>query len=75
MVSKTGSILKDLSPGATYEIQLTAVFENNETQAYNSRNFTTKPNVPKAFLVWFRNETTLLVLWLPPPALWHLHWL
>ena len=29
-------------------------------------NFTTKPNTPGKFIVWFRNETTLLVLWQPP---------
>lgn len=24
------------------------------------------PNTPGKFIVWFRNETTLLVLWQPP---------
>lgn len=24
------------------------------------------PNTPGRFIVWFRNETTLLVLWQPP---------
>jgi protein tyrosine phosphatase len=28
--------------------------------------FTTKPNAPGRFIVWFRNESTLLVLWQPP---------
>ena len=28
-------------------------------------NFT-EPNTPGKFIVWFRNETTLLVLWQPP---------
>ena len=27
---------------------------------------TTKPNTPGRSIVWFRNETTLLVLWQPP---------
>ena len=35
-------------------------------QAYISTNFTSKPNTPGRFIVWFRNETTLLVLWQPP---------
>ena len=26
----------------------------------------TEPNMPGKFIVWFRNETTLLVLWQPP---------
>lgn len=25
-----------------------------------------EPNTPGKFIVWFRNETTLLVLWQPP---------
>ncbi|XP_018572478.1 tyrosine-protein phosphatase 10D [Anoplophora glabripennis] len=58
--------LNDLVPGATYQIQAFTVFENKESAAYTSRNFTTKPNTPGKFIVWFRNETTLLVLWQPP---------
>lgn len=58
--------LRDLTPGATYEIQLFTVYENKESAAYISTNFTTKPNTPGRFIVWFRNETTLLVLWQPP---------
>jgi cadherin 5 type 2 (VE-cadherin) len=58
--------LRDLSPGGTYEIQLFTVYENKESAAYISTNFTTKPNTPGRFIVWFRNETTLLVLWQPP---------
>ena len=60
------STLKDLTPGATYEIQLYSVYEQKESTAYISTNFTTKPNTPGRFIVWFRNETTLLVLWQPP---------
>jgi len=66
LVRETKSTLKDLSPGATYEIQMFSVFENKESQAYISTNFTSKPNTPGRFIVWFRNETTLLVLWQPP---------
>ena len=65
----------------------TQVYQNKESQAYISTNFTTKPNTPGRseknieklwkfqmknislffrFIVWFRNETTLLVLWQPP---------
>ena len=58
--------LRDLSPGGTYEIQLFTVYENKESAAYISTNFTTKPNTPARFTVCFRNETTLLVLWQPP---------
>jgi len=28
--------------------------------------FFLEPNTPGKFIVWFRNETTLLVLWQPP---------
>lgn len=28
--------------------------------------FSQEPNTPGKFIVWFRNETTLLVLWQPP---------
>jgi len=58
--------LQDLIPGTTYEIQLFTLYENKESVAYISTNFTTKPNTPGRFLVWFRNETTLMVLWQPP---------
>jgi len=66
VIRETSSQLRDLTPGATYEIQLYTVYENKESQAYISTNFTTKPNTPGRFIVWFRNETTLLVLWQPP---------
>jgi len=66
VIRETKSTLRDLTPGATYEIQLYTVYENKESQAYISTNFTTKPNTPGRFIVWFRNETTLLVLWQPP---------
>ncbi|CAH1184607.1 unnamed protein product [Phyllotreta striolata] len=68
-------VLKDLVPGATYQVQAYTVFENKESVAYTSRNFTTKPNTPGKFIVWFRNETTLLVLWQPPyPAAIYSHY-
>ena len=59
-VNKTTSTLSDLTPGATYEIQVYSVLEG---KAYISTNFTTKPKRPKTFVQWFRNETTLLVQW------------
>ena len=59
-------VLRDLIPGATYLLQLFTVLDTKESVAYTSRNFTTKPNTPGKFIVWFRNETTLLVLWQPP---------
>ncbi|XP_044737307.1 tyrosine-protein phosphatase 10D-like isoform X2 [Chrysoperla carnea] len=71
---------KDLTPGASYQVQAFTIFDGKESVAYTSRNFTTKmnfrrrykpslsrkPNTPGKFIVWFRNETTLLVLWQPP---------
>ena len=34
-----------------------------------------EPNTPGKFIVWFRNETTLLVLWQPPyPAAIYSHY-
>ncbi|CAH0561415.1 unnamed protein product [Brassicogethes aeneus] len=74
-VETSSYILKDLIPGATYQVQAFSVFENKESAAYTSRNFTTKPNTPGKFIVWFRNETTLLVLWQPPyPAAIYTHY-
>lgn len=58
--------LRDLTPGATYEVQLQSIYSKKPSNAYLSANFTTKPNTPGRFIVWFRNETTLLVLWNPP---------
>ena len=71
MTTENNNTLSDLSPGATYELQLYTVFENKESQAHLSTNFTTKPNAPGRMWVWFRNETTLLLLWEPPSPLGH----
>ncbi|XP_037894870.1 tyrosine-protein phosphatase 10D isoform X1 [Glossina fuscipes] len=73
---------KELTPGATYQVQAYTIYDGKESVAYTSRNFTTirrtrpkdlldikilrEPNTPGKFIVWFRNETTLLVLWQPP---------
>ncbi|XP_045764003.1 tyrosine-protein phosphatase 10D isoform X1 [Maniola jurtina] len=59
-------VLRDLSPGATYQLHAFTLLHDKESAAYASFNFTTKPNTPGKFIVWFRNETTLLVLWQPP---------
>ncbi|XP_046978913.1 tyrosine-protein phosphatase 10D-like isoform X1 [Vanessa cardui] len=59
-------VLRDLSPGATYQLHAFTLLHDKESAAYTSFNFTTKPNTPGKFIVWFRNETTLLVLWQPP---------
>ncbi|XP_075214257.1 protein tyrosine phosphatase 10D isoform X3 [Lycorma delicatula] len=68
-------ILRELTPGGTYQVQLFTVYDNKESPAYISRNFTTKPNTPGKFIVWFRNETTLLVLWQPSyPASIYTHY-
>ncbi|XP_076062887.1 protein tyrosine phosphatase 10D [Oratosquilla oratoria] len=58
--------LRELTQGASYELQLYTVYENKESSAYISSNFTTRPNSPGRFIVWYRNETTMLVLWQPP---------
>ncbi|XP_028177179.1 tyrosine-protein phosphatase 10D-like [Ostrinia furnacalis] len=58
--------LRELSPGATYQLHAFTLLHDKESAAYASRNFTTRPNTPGKFIVWFRNETTLLVLWQPP---------
>jgi len=59
VIRETKNTLRDLSPGATYELQLYTVFENKESQAHLSTNFTTKPNAPGRFIVWFRNVTSI----------------
>ncbi|XP_054716929.1 tyrosine-protein phosphatase 10D-like [Uloborus diversus] len=59
-------LLRDLTPGASYEVQLFSVFHGQDSSTFVTTNFTTKPNTPGRFIVWFRNETTLLVLWQPP---------
>ena len=58
--------LNGLTPGATYEVQVHSLNKQQESTVYISTNFTTKPNNAGRFIVWFRNETTLLVLWQPP---------
>lgn len=40
-VDNTVYVLKDLIAGATYQVQAFTVFENKESVAYTSRNFTT----------------------------------
>ena len=42
------------------------MYDSKESTAFTTTNFTTRPNTPGRFIVWFRNETTLLVLWQPP---------
>lgn len=57
--------IRNLTSGGTYEIFVSVV--SGGKQSHNeSVIFTTKPNTPGRFIVWFRNETTLLVLWQPP---------
>lgn len=58
--------LQDLTPGASYEVRLYSLFQGKESINYTSVNFTTKPNAPGRFVVFFRNETTLMMLWQPP---------
>ena len=58
--------LGDLKPGATYQIQISTVLGDMESQAAVAANFTTRPNPVGRFIVWFRNSTTLNMLWQPP---------
>jgi len=58
--------LRNLTPGANYRLELHSIFEGRDSQLPVVQNFTTRPNTPGRFIVWFRNETTLLVLWQPP---------
>ncbi|XP_042885464.1 tyrosine-protein phosphatase 10D-like [Penaeus japonicus] len=58
--------MRELTPGASYKLQLFTIYQNKESDAYVETNFTTRPNTPGRFIVWFRNETTMLVLWQPP---------
>lgn len=41
-------VLKDLTPGATYQLQLFTVYDNKESVAYISKNFTTSK-----FYIWY----------------------
>ncbi|XP_037089578.1 tyrosine-protein phosphatase 10D-like [Pollicipes pollicipes] len=58
--------LRDLTPGASYGLELYSQFGDAESVDAASKNVTTVPNTPGRFIVWFRNETTMLVLWQPP---------
>ena len=66
VINETTNTLRDLTPGATYQVQVSSIYEDKESQNYISTNFTTKPNPPGRLIVWFRNETTLIPLWEPP---------
>lgn len=43
--------IKDLKPGATYQVQAYSVFDSKESVAYTSRNFTTSKNSLKMFIL------------------------
>jgi len=58
--------LRDLTPGATYGLEMYSRFGSAESLEAATANVTTIPNTPGRFIVWFRNETTMLVLWQPP---------
>lgn len=64
--TSTSFSVDDLTPGSTYELKLFSIFKSKESALHISTNVTTRPNNPGRFIVWFRNETTLLVLWQPP---------
>lgn len=45
--------MKDLTPGATYQIQAYTIFEGKESVAYTSRNFTTSESRREFFSMFF----------------------
>lgn len=57
--------IRNLTAGGTYEVKVYSTF-HGQLSAPTSETFTTKPNTLGRFIVWFRNETTLFVLWQPP---------
>lgn len=57
----TPVFIRDLTPGASYEVRLRTVYRNEESKSFARINFTTTPSAPAEPAIWFRNETTLLV--------------
>ncbi|XP_027197018.2 sidekick cell adhesion molecule [Dermatophagoides pteronyssinus] len=53
--------IRDLTPGASYQIRLYTVYRNEDSRQYLQANFTTDPAPLPEPKIWFRNETTLLV--------------
>lgn len=53
--------IRDLTPGASYEVRLHTVYWNEESKIFLKANFTTVPSAPAPPSIWYRNETTLLV--------------
>ena len=53
--------IRDLTPGASYQVRLHTVYRNEESRQYLEANFTTNPASLPEPKIWFRNETTLLV--------------
>src|SRR6218665_2451205 len=58
--------IRNLTSGGTYDARLYTVYNGLQAPQASTIRFTTKPNTPGRFIVWYRNETTLLVLWQPP---------
>lgn len=54
-IDSTSYTLNELVPGATYQVQAFTVFENNESAAYISRNFTTSEYYFYVYLETFLN--------------------
>lgn len=46
--------MKDLTPGATYQIQAYTIFDGKESVAYTSRNFTTSESIFSSFFPFSR---------------------
>lgn len=53
--------IRDLTPGASYEVRLHTVYWNDESKTFLKANFTTFPSPPAPPSIWYRNETTLMV--------------
>ena len=48
--------VRDLSPGASYQVQAFTVFDNRESLAYTSRNFTTSKCIPFQSIKFFLHK-------------------
>ena len=44
--------VRDLTPGASYQVQAYTVFDNRESLAYTSRNFTTSKFLVNLIAFW-----------------------
>ena len=53
--------IRDLTPGAPYQVRLHTVNRGKESRQFLHQDFTTIPLQLSPPIIWFRNETTLMV--------------